>query len=216
MPKILTKNEKISQIIKIKWQDPKYRKRICLSHKGKIPWNKGIKTGLIPKTAFKKGHKQSLETIEKRRLSRSGYRHSEETKEKISKSNMGKIGWNKDMIYKRAKCIFAKRPNNSGVNHYKWIADRTKLSMRQKRNDYAYKDWVKKVKNRDNWQCRINNQDCSGYCIVHHILSWSSFPELRYEVNNGITLCQAHHPRKRGDEIKLAPVFQKMVLATAN
>jgi len=74
-----------------------------------------------------------------------------------------------------------------------------------------YKNWVLRVKKRDNWKCRINNEDCSGYCIVHHILSWQGFPELRYNVNNGITLCQAHHPRKRAVEKRLIPFFQGLV-----
>ncbi len=47
--------------------------------------------------------------------------------------------------------------------------------------------------------------------IVHHILGFTAYPELRYEINNGITLCQAHHPLKRAEEKRLAPVFQELV-----
>jgi len=32
-----------------------------------------------------------------------------------------------------------------------------------------------------------------------------------YEVNNGITLCHFHHPRKRKDEIKLSPYFMELI-----
>ncbi len=35
--------------------------------------------------------------------------------------------------------------------------------------------------------------------------------ELRYEVNNGIALCQFHHPRKRADEQRLILTFQGLV-----
>jgi len=38
------------------------KKKISISRKGHIPWNKGIHTGIIPKTAFKKGHHASPET----------------------------------------------------------------------------------------------------------------------------------------------------------
>ena len=38
-------------------------------------------------------------------------------------------------------------------------------------------------------------------------------PKLRYEVNNGITLCHFHHPRKINDEMNLAPIFQELVKA---
>ena len=54
-------------------------------------------------------------------------------------------------------------------------------------------------------------QHCSRYNIVHHIKNWSAFPELRYEVKNGITLCQFHHPKKRVDEERLIPILQKLV-----
>ena len=44
-----------------------------------------------------------------------------------------------------------------------------------------------------------------------HFLGWSLHPELRYEINNGITLCQIHHPHKRAEEQKLIPSFRNMV-----
>ncbi len=40
---------------------------------------------------------------------------------------------------------------------------------------------------------------------------WREYPELRYNINNGITLCHAHHPRKREEEAKLSPFFQQLV-----
>ena len=81
------------------------------------------------------------------------------------------------------------------------------------RNNPEYKLWVKKVKKRDYSKCRIRNKDCSGYLIAHHILSWSEFPELRYLVRNGITLCQAHHPCKRAEEKRLVPLFQELIVS---
>jgi len=74
-----------------------------------------------------------------------------------------------------------------------------------------FQNWVKQVKKRDKNQCRINNEDCFGYNIVHHILPWRDYPELRYKINNGITLCQAHHPRKRVEEKQLIPLFKRLV-----
>ena len=59
--------------------------------------------------------------------------------------------------------------------------------------------------------CKINNQDCKGNLEIHHILGYMEHPELRYEVNNGISLCQFHHPRKRSEEKRLSPYFQKLV-----
>ena len=41
--------------------------------------------------------------------------------------------------------------------------------------------------------------DC-GELDSHHILNWQEYPELRFDVNNGITLCQFHHPRGKNQE----------------
>ena len=59
--------------------------------------------------------------------------------------------------------------------------------------------------------CRIADNNCEGRMEALHILGWNAHPELRYEVNNGITLCHFHHPRKRNDEIRLSPYFQELV-----
>lgn len=71
---------------------------------------------------------------------------------------------------------------------------------------------MKEVKNRDSWKCKLLNEDCSGRLEAHHIVPWSESLELRYEVNNGITLCHYHHPKKRIEEQRLAHAFTEIVL----
>lgn len=101
---------------------------------------------------------------------------------------------------------------NVKENNPNWIADRTQLVKSEKKHlDYQYRLWMLSVKNRDNWKCRIINSDCKGKLESHHILNWKDYPELRYEINNGITLCHAHHPRGRSNEAKLSPYLQKLV-----
>ena len=85
------------------------------------------------------------------------------------------------------------------------------ILIKNLRNDPEYKQWVKGVKKRDTNICKLKAENCSGYNIVHHIKNWSDFPELRYNINNGITLCQAHHPRKRAEEKRLIPFFSGLV-----
>ena len=93
-----------------------------------------------------------------------------------------------------------------------WIKDRMKLKTNGKHGyDSNYKNWMLGVKNRDKWLCKINNKDCRGKVVAHHILSWRNYPELRYEINNGITLCKHHHPVKWEEEKRLAPTFQELV-----
>lgn len=92
-----------------------------------------------------------------------------------------------------------------------YIKDRSKVSDVKGRRTHAYRLWRLSVLARDKNICRISNIDCAGRLEVHYILPWSKFPELHNDINNGITLCQFHHPRNPKDEIKLSPYFQQLV-----
>lgn len=119
----------------------------------------------------------------------------------------------KDLTSKSNRCWSCFCKSRKGSNHPNWIEDRTQIIGRHNRNlhDPEYKQWRKNVCNRDEWKCKILNSDCKGRLEVHHILGWKDHPELRYEVNNGITLCHFHHPRKRKDEVRLSPYFQELI-----
>lgn len=91
--------------------------------------------------------------------------------------------------------------------HPCWIEDRNKLKIDDRRTT-SNKDWVMECKKRDGHKCKIGNKDCKGQLEVHHILSWKEYPDLRHDINNGITLCHYHHPKKRSEEKRLSPYFQ--------
>lgn len=99
-----------------------------------------------------------------------------------------------------------------GENNPKWIIDRGLVKQQDKRISPIYKQWRYQIFKRDRHICKINNEDCSGALEAHHILSWKDYPELRYEINNGITLCHYHHPKTRDGEIKLIQTFQGLVM----
>lgn len=144
-----------------------------------------------------------------------GKKMSEEQKKKLSLAHLGKSAWNKGIkgVYNRSeqgKISF--REKMSGPNNPKWVIERGRLIKGDRiLNDPLQQWWSRSIKNRDNWKCRISNENCSGKLEAHHILPWSEFPELRYQLNNGITLCHAHHPRKRDEVAKLSPYFQMLV-----
>jgi 5-methylcytosine-specific restriction endonuclease McrA len=61
-----------------------------------------------------------------------------------------------------------------------------------------YRLWRKTVLERDAHQCRRCH--ATEHLHAHHKKRWKDHPELRYDVDNGITLCQgchwkAHHRR---------------------
>lgn len=97
-----------------------------------------------------------------------------------------------------------------GDKSHNWNPDRSAVTH-NRRNDGEYLQWRMRVYIRDGFRCRIANVDCDGRIEAHHILSWAEHVELRYEVNNGITLCHAHHPLKRAEEKRLVPEFQGLV-----
>src|SRR3990167_8440591 len=175
------------------------------------------KIGLANSIALK-GKKLSEEHKRRMSLALKGRIFSKETLKKMSEANKGRFlgiaPWNKGKRWSeetKKKMSESHKGKNCGENHPKWISDRTLLVKKQERNDYSYKNFVKEVKKRDEGICRLQNKNCSGYKIVHHILSLSEYPEERYNINNGITLCQYHHPRKREDERRLIPTLQELV-----
>lgn len=78
----------------------------------------------------------------------------------------------------------------SGENHPNWKGGYSQ-AYRDRRNG-QYKEWRKSVFTRDNYTCqKCNKTGC--YITAHHIKSFAYFPELRYELINGLTLCEPCH-----------------------
>jgi 5-methylcytosine-specific restriction endonuclease McrA len=155
------------------------------------------------------GSKASYETREKQKKAKIGIKLSQKTKDRMSNSKIG-IKFTEEHI-KNLKLSHI--GVNCGEKNGNWIKDRTKLAKHQKRNDYTYKEWRKKCLVRDNYQCKICGEKYTkeNKLIVHHILPWSQFPQERYNINNGITLCKIHHPRKREDEQRLISTLKKLI-----
>jgi len=180
-----------------------------------MPFQKGHK--------INKGRKQTEHTkarlcvVNLNNTYHSGKVHTEATKKLLSTKNTGykhtEVSLNKMKGRKVSKETLEKMKNVcKGEKNYRWIKDRTKLKTdRRKSYDTQYKQWAIAVKNRDNWKCKILNKDCKGRLESHHILNWVDHLELRYGINNGITLCHFHHPKVRKEEKRLSPYFMELV-----
>lgn len=55
-----------------------------------------------------------------------------------------------------------------------------------------YKKWRMAVLERDGFRCVCCGQ-IGGTLHAHHIKPYANYPELRCEINNGITLCEECH-----------------------
>lgn len=93
---------------------------------------------------------------------------------------------NPESVRKRALTI-------TGAGHWNWQGGKTDDARRQ-RNSAKYRDWRKSVFERDDYTC----QSCltrGGKLNADHIFPFAWFPELRFNVNNGRTLCLECHKK---------------------
>ncbi len=70
------------------------------------------------------------------------------------------------------------------------------------RGTAEYKAWKDGVLMRDDYTCQICGSKESVH--AHHIKSYTKYPDLRYEVDNGVTLCanchRKMHKRRKDEE----------------
>lgn len=195
-----------------------HKRKIGKVHKGKVISQKqreALKLALkgkhnSPNTEFKKGHKVSevirnkislatvgtnnpfygkrhkSETIEKIRLFHLGKKLSEETKRKMSKSRKGR----KFSMEHRRKI---------GLSHLKlkekcwnWRGGITPINEKI-RKSLEYKLWRKAVFERDNYQCIWGRKKHGNKLQADHIKPFALYPELRFAIDNGRTLCVNCH-----------------------
>ena len=52
--------------------------------------------------------------------------------------------------------------------------------------------WSKQIMERDNYTCQICNHR-GGNHNAHHLNGWNTFPEQRFDLDNGVTLCTDCH-----------------------
>ena len=85
-----------------------------------------------------------------------------------------------------------KRPDLAGKNNYNWkggiTPERTRIYFSKE-----YKDWRKAVFERDNYTCQKCGDNSGNNLRSHHLDSFADYPEKRFDVDNGITLCKNCH-----------------------
>jgi hypothetical protein len=78
----------------------------------------------------------------------------------------------------------------SGENHWNW-----KGGITPERNKYMdtkeYKEWRKAVFRGDSYLC--TKCELKGVLNAHHLYNYSTYPTLRLDVSNGVTLCKGCH-----------------------
>lgn len=99
-------------------------------------------------------------------------------------------------------------------NNPRWIQDRSLLKERNRDEPYL-NDWRKKVFERDDYTCQMcGDRGSKGHKVIlnaHHIVKYSVNKELRFVVDNGITLCEKCHLKTYGKEEKFEEMFTQIV-----
>ena len=137
---------------------------------GNVPWNKGLKLSEEQKA------KLNMEGLDQGRAWNKGI---PAPKESIDRLRMGLQNW-----------------INLRGHYPNWRGGRSR-GYKMGYCSPQYKEWRKKVFERDNYTC----QECgvqsgngkAAYLTAHHIKSYAKYPNLRFEISNGVTLCEACH-----------------------
>ena len=168
---------RLSRIGKTAWNKGKGKNStICPDCKGKKVYQakhcrKCKSKYFVPKTAFKKGS--------------------------IPWNKGKKLGFTPVGTFKKNHNTWNKGKHHIeilGKNHWNWKGGITPIH-RALRNSFKYEEWRKQVFERDLYTC----QDCGqigGYLHADHIKRFADYPELRFDVNNGQTLCIECHDIK--------------------
>jgi hypothetical protein len=85
-----------------------------------------------------------------------------------------------------------------GEKNYGWKGGITPIGHKI-RNSLKYNQWRKAVFERDNYTCLVCGK-VGGELNAHHIKSFKHYPELRFEVDNGITMCIKCHYLNHGEK----------------
>lgn len=92
----------------------------------------------------------------------------------------GNIPWNKGL-----------RGFMGGDKHWNWQNGKTN-ELKILRNSLQYKEWRKSVFERDNYTCQECGQ-VGGNLNADHVKQFAHFANLRFNLNNGRTLCVGCH-----------------------
>ena len=113
---------------------------------------------------------------------------SEERKRKIGVANSIALKGKKHSLETRLKMSASAK---KGSDNSAWKGGVTPLHRAQ-RKSVEYSIWREAVFERDGWSC-VTCKKRGCYLQADHIKPFSLFPDLRFEIDNGRTLCKGCH-----------------------
>lgn len=83
----------------------------------------------------------------------------------------------------------------TGEQNPRWDPQRTHEQRAIERKTNKDQPWRRAVFERDGYTCQCCGDKRGGNLVAHHLNSYSKYKELRYDVDNGVTLCEECHKR---------------------
>lgn len=125
-----------------------------------------------------------------------GKHHTLESKLKIREKALGRKSPRKGIPRTEEEKIkisnAVKKKAKRGEENPNWkggVSNKRNLDMAA----FEYRKWRDSVFRRDKYTCQHCGFDKGGIIEAHHIKPYYEYPELRYNVDNGITLCRNCH-----------------------
>lgn len=128
-----------------------------------------------------------------------GKKHTKETKARLSAAKKGKpspMKGKKHSIETRIKISKALRKNAKKGKESHSYKDGKLVERRGQRFSMEYKRWRFDVYSRDKFTCQNCGDNRGGNLNAHHIKHFATHPNLRFEISNGITLCESCHEKE--------------------
>ena len=102
--------------------------------------------------------------------------------------------------------VLASMSGENSQNYNPDLTDEERLKNRYQLNGNNIVTWRTNIYTRDNYTCQI----CAKHGVnlnAHHLNAWKSFPEQRFDLDNGVTLCvdchkEFHKMYGRGDNTR--------------
>jgi len=82
-----------------------------------------------------------------------------------------------------------------GEDHWNWQGGISTVNNTERRNS-NHKLFSRMILKKDNYTCFLCGQygpKSDNKLIAHHLLLWAEYPEYRFNINNGICLCEKCH-----------------------
>lgn len=118
---------------------------------------------------------------------------SEECREKIRLANIGRVVSDETKSKIRAAKLGRPNPSIRGERHCRWRGGVT-TENHKIRNSCEMKIWREAVFERDKYTCVWCGQ-IGGKLNADHIKRFCDYPELRFAIDNGRTLCKSCHEK---------------------